>query len=129
MKALTIKQPFANLIVSGFKDVENRTWPTKRRERIYIHASQSKEYISNIPKAVNKKQFDSLPGNEQYQLTHGIWVWSAIIGEVEIIDCVRNSDSVWALPDNWHWILANPVKYRNPILNVKGKLSFWEYTL
>lgn len=26
----------------------------------------------------------------------------------------------------WKWILANPVPYDKPILNTKGKLSFWE---
>ena len=28
----------------------------------------------------------------------------------------------------WNWVLANPVLYDTPILNVKGKLSFWEFT-
>lgn len=27
MKAITIKQPWASLIVHGIKDIENRTWP------------------------------------------------------------------------------------------------------
>ena len=29
MKAITIKQPWASLIVSGLKDIENRTWENK----------------------------------------------------------------------------------------------------
>lgn len=67
----------------------------------------------------------------------------AIIGEVDIIDCVINHDSIWAektegvMSGNqfyynekevvYNWVLANSVKYEKPILNVKGKLSFWEY--
>ncbi|RZJ91586.1 MAG: ASCH domain-containing protein, partial [Chryseobacterium sp.] len=39
MKSLSIKQPWASLIASGIKDIENRTWATKYRGRIYIHAS------------------------------------------------------------------------------------------
>ena len=39
MKALTIKQPWASLIASGIKDIENRTWKTHYRGKIYIHAS------------------------------------------------------------------------------------------
>ena len=27
----------------------------------------------------------------------------------------------------YNWVLANPVVYDKPILNVKGKLSFWEF--
>lgn len=39
MKAITIKQPWASLIVVGIKDVENRTWKTNFRGRVLIHAS------------------------------------------------------------------------------------------
>lgn len=38
MKALSIRQPYAWLIVNGFKDIENRDWPTKFRGRVLIHA-------------------------------------------------------------------------------------------
>ena len=38
MKALSIKQPWASLIAHGIKDIENRTWKTNFRGRIYIHA-------------------------------------------------------------------------------------------
>ena len=30
-------------------------------------------------------------------------------------------------PPIYNWVLANPVLYEKPILNVKGKLSFWEF--
>lgn len=42
MKALAIKQPWAWLIVNGYKPVENRTWSTKFRGPLLIHASASK---------------------------------------------------------------------------------------
>lgn len=40
MKALSIKQPYATLIAKGIKDVENRTWKTNFRGKIYIHSSK-----------------------------------------------------------------------------------------
>ena len=40
MKALSIRQPWAWLIVNGYKPVENRTWNTKVRGLILIHASK-----------------------------------------------------------------------------------------
>lgn len=40
MKALSIRQPWAWLIIHGGKNVENRTWHTKHRGRFAIHASQ-----------------------------------------------------------------------------------------
>lgn len=39
MKALTVKQPWASLIMSGEKDVENRSWATRHRGLIAIHSS------------------------------------------------------------------------------------------
>lgn len=34
----------------------------------------------------------------------------AIIGVVTVADCVRDSDSSWAAPDMWHWVLTDPVQ-------------------
>lgn len=138
MKALTIKQPWASLIAHGIKDIENRTWKTNFRGRIFIHAS-AKPAGSTL-NLLNQEQqrkweshlytLDRLPGYPE----------SAIIGEVDIVDCVINHSSIWAekthYPVNpaehpikpiFNWVLANPVLYDKPILNVKGKLSFWEF--
>ena len=41
MKAITIKQPWASLIVEGIKDIENRTWKTSFRGRVLIHAGMN----------------------------------------------------------------------------------------
>lgn len=126
MKTLSIKQPWASLIAHGIKDVENRTWRTKHRGRIYIHASGKpafthKDYYKNL---TQKQVIDAL------NAFGGVWpkfIDSAIIGEVEIVDCGINHPSIWAEKDCWNWVLANPVIYDKPILNVKGALSLWEY--
>lgn len=144
MKALSIKQPFASLIACGIKNIENRSWKTNLRGRILIHASQ----ISA------GKMMDVLTNEQYYAVKETGWKdgtykpLSAIIGEVDIIDCVINHPSIWAeknpeytlyhksgIPSFYgrkgtiyNWVLANPVLYDEPILNVKGKLSFWEFT-
>lgn len=41
MKALSVNQPWANLIVSGHKRVETRSWPTATRGWVAIHASRT----------------------------------------------------------------------------------------
>ena len=41
MKVLTIKQPWATLIMQGDKKYEFRSWKTKYRGEIYIHAGKS----------------------------------------------------------------------------------------
>lgn len=142
MKALSVKQPWAYLIPARIKDIENRNWRTHFRGKVYIHASaklvdvlfsteQTAElFVNNI----------CLPG---VGFPSEMRITSAIIGEVEIIDCVINHPSIWAEKTPiigktiegedlykhkpiWNWVLANPVLYEKPILNVKGKLSFWE---
>lgn len=39
MKALTLRPHWAWLVVNGYKDIENRSWPTRLHSRIWIHAS------------------------------------------------------------------------------------------
>ena len=121
MKTLTIKQPYAHLIACGIKDIENRSWQTKYRGRILIHAAAT-EF---------KGGWDALTQSQKHEARHTLGDkvnLSAIIGTVEIVDCVKNHPSIWANEGEWNWVLANPVLFDEPILNVKGKLSLWEYT-
>ncbi len=164
MKALSIKQPYASLICTprednpllGVKDIENRTFRTHYRGVIYIHASakwHDRTKSRDSRDLLTPKQYNSIPHELAGKfLDRGIIVIdkeipvSAIIGEVEIIDCVINHPSIWAekmethiceetginILDRgqkyiWNWVLANPVLYDKPILNIKGKLSFWEF--
>jgi len=134
-KALSFKQPWAHLVALGIKPIENRTWKTNFTGRIYIHASA--KYHEDFDHLVNDKQLESMQDNGF--LFSGL-TYSAIIGEVDIIDCVINHSSIWAeetfipiegegYPQKpiYNWVLANPVMYDKPILNVKGKLSFWNF--
>lgn len=136
MKALTIKQPWAQLIVDGIKPIENRTWKTNFRGRVYVHAGakQPKAFSHHLT-TDQLADFHSYIDQDVYGCYAtsnllGDWTLSAIIGEVDIIDCVINHQSIWAeqsfIPEIWNWVLANPVKYDQPILNVKGALSFWQ---
>jgi hypothetical protein len=47
----------------------------------------------------------------------------AIVGSVEIVDCIQNSKSKWAIRGQWHWILKNPRALARPI-PFKGALGF-----
>lgn len=126
MKALTIKQPWASLIVDGIKDIENRTWRTKYRGRIYVHAGADKNVFKRyLTEQQLEKCREAFEAGKLGYADDG--PFGAIIGEVDIIDCVQNHPSIWAEQGVWNWVLANPVKYDQPILNVKGALSFWEY--
>ncbi|OPC36171.1 ASCH domain-containing protein [Elizabethkingia miricola] len=138
-KALSIKQPWASLIAEGIKDIENRTWKTNFRGRIFIHASTPRKFDIALTDDQTRLALPILEKAFSRNLPFG-----AIIGEVDIVDCVINHPSIWAeksegvfvghtfyhkegIKPIWNWVLANPVMYDEPILNVKGKLSFWDY--
>lgn len=76
MKVLTIKEPWASLIVQGFKKYEFRSWKTNYRGKILIHAGLSKE---NIEKFINYN-LDISSGE--------------IIGEAYITDCILVDESL-----------------------------------
>ena len=42
---------------------------------------------------------------------------------VTLADCVRDSDSPWAFPDQWHWVLRDPICLLQPV-PAKGRLRF-----
>lgn len=46
IKALTVSQPYASLIASGEKWVENRTWYTDYRGQLAIHAGKTTQYLT-----------------------------------------------------------------------------------
>ena len=149
MKAISIKQPWAYLIASGIKDVENRTWKCPQKyigERVLIHASAKQCEVKGLLSVPQQEYLIAKIPNKmplQKNIVNG-----AIIGSVEIVDCVINHPSIWAeksidckdgCPDVencpagkcphliYNWILANPIIFDAPILNIKGKLGFWDY--
>ena len=125
MKTISIKQPWASLIVHGIKDIENRTWRTNFRGRVLIHAAGSygRKFSVNLTDAQTKAAFATIAKETMF----GNMPFGAIVGSVEIVDCVQNHSSIWAEKGVYNWVLANPILYAKPIENVKGKLSFWDY--
>lgn len=124
MKAITIRQPWASLICSGMKDIENRSWRTNFRGRVLIHAavSHGKKFRASLTDEQMKAAFSTIA--EECMLKN--IPFGAIIGSVEIIDCTQNHPSIWAEKGVWNWILANAELFPQAI-PYKGKLSFWDY--
>ena len=120
MKALSVRQPWSWLIVSGYKDIENRTWPTNFRGRIYIHSGKAldKEALLEFRSRKTNTFFDrDIPDDEQL-------VRGAIIGEVDIVDCVKQSTSPW-FRGPYGFVLKNPLLYEKSIICI-GRLGLFE---
>jgi hypothetical protein len=87
MKALSIQQPWAWLIVHGYKDIENRKRKTNIRGEIKIHAGKTfdrdgYEYV--------KRAFPNIEMPKPEEFSKG-----GIVGRAKIVDCVNDSDSPW----------------------------------
>ena len=138
MKAVSVKQPWASLIVHGIKDIENRRWPCKKYigQRVLIHAagSHGRKFSIDLTDAQTKAAFATIAKETMF----GNMPFGSIIGSVEIVGCSINHPSIWAEKTDaddkgyyenpvYNWVLANPILFEKPIENIKGKLSFWEY--
>lgn len=126
MKVITIKQPWATLIAKGYKEYEFRTWKTKYRGNILIHAG----------KVMDKKAMERFKHlNLKYPL-------GQIIAKATITDCVLVDDNFrekmtrkdpivykgLSTKENWNgygFKLEN-IKEIDSI-KINGKLSLWDY--
>jgi len=109
LRALTVRQPWASLIVTGRKNVENRSWNTRYRGPLVIHAGLG------IDKDGLTAHKSLLPD----EVPHG-----CVLGVVDLLNVVRDSKSAWAEPGMYHWVLANPRALSRP-LEASGKLGLW----
>lgn len=110
MKMISIRQPWASLVVAGVKDVENRTWSTRYRGPVLIHASQRADSISS----------------DEIERRFGIYPPSTmplggIVGIAEVVDCVKPCASKWYAPGHYAFVLANARSL--PFVKWKGALS------
>lgn len=126
MKVITIKQPWATLIAKGYKEYEFRTWKTKYRGDILIHAG----------KTIDKKAMDRFK-NLDLEYPKG-----CIIAKAKITNCIYVDDKfvkevVLKNPkiykslinkDNWsgYGFKMEEVKEIEPI-QINGKLGLWNY--
>lgn len=126
MKVITIKQPWASLIANGFKEYEFRTWRTKYRGEILIHAG----------KGVDKKAM------ERFKHLNLEYPSGCIIAKANLVDCVeindiarkmlskKNSLVYSSVIKNTDWKgygfkLENVAKIKE--ITINGKLSLWDY--
>ena len=124
MRVLTIKNPWATLIVNNYKEYEFRSWKTKYRGKILIHSSQDLEK-------------NMLNRFKNYNLNY---INGVIIGEAILTDCILvdekfqeklEKENKLVYGNSGHvtkyaWKLENIKKYDKPIY-INGKLGLWNY--
>lgn len=104
MRCLSVRQPHANLILTGKKVEEFRSWKTLHRGPLAIHAALT----------LDREAFADFPELSPKRLRRG-----AVIGVVDVVDCVEEVYGGYA------FVLANPRWLREPI-EMKGKLGLFD---
>jgi hypothetical protein len=133
MKALSLLQPWATLVVMGAKTIETRSWQTAHRGPLLIHASTGRKgsiLCAQPPFGNYIKDFSRLP-------------FGAIIGTVTLTDVVpvetlllpASQLALLTLEEKafgdytkgrYAWLLSDPVMLPQPIF-IKGSLGLWNY--
>lgn len=118
MMTLSIRQPWAWLILNAGKDIENRDWRTDRRGRFLIHAG----------KGMTRDEYES--GESMLWLDPGVQLppfealeRGGIVGSVELVDCVTDSESEWFF-GKYGFVLREPKIL--PFMPYRGQLGFFE---
>ena len=131
MKALSLTQPWAELVVLGEKQWETRSWRTSHRSRIAIHAA--KKFLG-WAKALTEEDPYFVTALGKYPITRV--ARGAIVGTVEILEMQPTDELRDFLgrkeiafgdyqSERWGWKLANPVRLLEPI-PCRGMLGLWE---
>jgi len=121
LMALSVRQPWAHLIIHAGKNIENRNWWTKFRGRVLIHASMRMSYDEYDAAVIFCSGLDleiaDFPKFETLKSQRG-----GIVGEAELVDCVKQSDSPWFVGE-YGFVLRNAKPL--PFQPCKGKLGFF----
>jgi hypothetical protein len=97
MKAISIRPQWAWAIMYAGKDIENRTWKTKIRGTIAVHASQTMsrgDYEWALEKIKEIRPRAKVPAYEAM-------VRGAIIGLVDVVGCQERTKSDWHFRGNY----------------------------
>lgn len=124
MKAITIKQPWASLIINGYKEYEFRSWKTKFRGDVLIHAG----------KTIDKNQL------QRFEHLNLEYPTGKILGKVKVTDCIevtkefedeliKKNKLVYGASQGrggYAFKIEQVEKWSTP-KEATGKLSFWNY--
>lgn len=131
MKALTIRQPWAWAIAAGHKPVENRTWTTRYRGPLAIHAAQAWDENGELYMArwLIKPPWWPLGAINQKPPT-GVFVAVADLIDIHraavIQPCCLDWGQVPASADDmwFHWRLDNVRPLSQPVAGT-GRQGLW----
>jgi hypothetical protein len=148
MKCLTLNEPWAMLVALGGKTIETRSWGTKYRGKLAIHASA--KFTREMKMLCFREPFASVLRRGGYVATSELPL-GCVIATCTLVDCVVIPRAKTFYPSHavgkWLWSLPpdepefsfgdfTPMRYawmledvkRLPVLApAKGMLGLWEW--
>ncbi len=140
MKAITIWQPYASLIIRGYKHFETRSWWTNYRGKIAIHAGKyhklPHEVYEEIAAAIGIPP-EEYRGSWLYYLEHGVPAqrFGVVLGTVDMEPSIpaqglKLEKAELALGDyslgRFAWPMKNPKEFIQPI-PASGHQGLWDW--
>jgi len=117
MRALSILQPWAWLIVNGVKDIENRVWTTKYRGEFLVHAGKGFDDDAFEDLVLDPEFAKGMPTNKADFERGGV------VGSAVLVDCVDDHDSDW-FNGPYGFVLRDQKVL--PFRPARGMLNFFE---
>ena len=115
-KVIVIRQPWAWLIVNGFKDIENRSWQTRYRGPLLIQASAGPPTRSLLEECRHDARFRGIRLPEEFET-------GGIVGMAQLDECVASSRSKWFHgPIGWKLSKARKLRF----IPSKGRLGIFD---
>lgn len=139
MKAISIWEPFATMVVKGFKVFETRTWPAPKSligQRIGIASTKSirpeqRAYFQDEEFQTNYQRLE-LPERIE-DLRHGYMLGTVVLDSVELMteefmDEVSNEEQSYGFWEegNYAWRLVSPIEFSQPFV-IRGAQGFWDW--
>jgi len=133
MRVLTVRQPWAWVIIHGGKSVENRTRNIAGSYRgpVAIHAGlteATEAYEDGMVREVLGRYDDSWLMEEQLgqrgTIIGVVTLWAVHRDRDNGLCCPPDGSRNWAMRDHWHLNVANPIPLATPI-PAKGRLGLW----
>lgn len=134
MKALTLTQPWATLVVQGSKRQETRQWNTRYRGPLAIHAAKRFPPEAQVLCKADPYFRRALGGADYNTLPLG-----AVLGVVTLVNCYQVTDRHQTPLDpersfgdyrlgRWVWVLEHPAQLVVPV-PMRGELGLWDLDL
>jgi activating signal cointegrator 1 len=139
-RVLSVRQPWASLLLApgDMKIIENRSWATPHRGRLWLHASATRPHERDWDEILAGEP-DGDTDDGGLELADGTTLpplldlpRGALLGCVDLVDCLERHAlppdlaGRWDAEGPWCWVARSPLLLPRPI-PAKGRLQVWRW--